>query len=204
VGKFLLGMVAMIMVPVVLLAVAVIMWVHYNNAEVRLRNQFSAQIEANKVVYDNVWKVISQQAQIADGYKEGFRQVWHDILTGQNEGQRTGSLQVFVNRINPQFDPGLYKKLMTTVDAKRTEFLTGQKKLIDVKREHDNIRTTMPGSFVVGSKPELELVLVTSGKTTDAFETRREDDVDLKLGVPPKQDAPPATPAPTPSATPTK
>lgn len=38
----------------------------YHNKEVTLRQSVLTQQQKNQVVYDRVWKVIQQQAQIAD------------------------------------------------------------------------------------------------------------------------------------------
>jgi len=149
----------------------------YYNREVSLRNQFAAQEKANEAVYDQVWKTISQQAQVTDEYKTGFRQVWAEIVKGTGGGQ--AALQVFVNRHNPQFDPRLYLKLMNTIEGQRKEFTNNQKKLIDIKREHDNVRTRFPSRWFVGHRPELELKIVTSDKTDDAFKTGKDNETNV-------------------------
>jgi hypothetical protein len=176
---FLIGCGALVVTGLVVGLVCVLVVVGYYNREQSLRNQFQAQEKANEVVFDQVWKTISQQAQVADGYKDAFRSVWAEIVkgTGGQAGQAT--LAVFVNRINPQFDAKLYLKLMNTVEGQRKEFANNQKKLIDLKREHDDLRTRFPSSLFVGGKPELELHLVTSDRTDEAFRTGRDNDTSL-------------------------
>lgn len=164
---------------IVFVVCMIIVIVGYYNKEVSLRNQFVAQEEANTVVYDEVWKVISQQAQVADTYKEGFREVWQAIVSGNSAANRQASLAVFVNHHNPQFDSKIYISLMNTIEGKRREFTNNQKKLIDIKREHDNLRTRFPSSVFVGSRPELQLHLVTSDRTEDVFKAGKDNDVQV-------------------------
>jgi len=178
-GKvFALGMVGLLGIAIL---VGVI-YVSYSNQEVRLRNAATAQETANTAIFDNVWKTIAQTANVKDDYKEDFRKSWTDILAANNSGSRMGSVQVFVNRINPKFDSGLYKRLMVVIESNRKEFLNNQKKLVDIKREHDNVRTTFPGSLICGNRPELKITIVTSGRTQDTFESGREDDISLRPG----------------------
>lgn len=174
---FLIGCGSLVAITVVLVIVFGLVILGYYNREAELRNQFNAQQKTNEAVYDQVWKVISQQAQVADGYKEAFRSVWAEIVKGNAGGQ--AALQVFINRHNPQFDSKLHLKLMNTIEGQRKEFTNNQKKLIDIKREHDNLRTKMPSSLFVGSKPELELKLVTSDRTDEAFQSGKDNNVDV-------------------------
>lgn len=157
----------------------VIYWIFISNNEIRLRNRFDAVSNENRIIYDNVWKTISQQAQVTDQYKEGFKEVWANIMSGKDTNSRSSALQVFVNRINPKFDSDLYKKLMNTIEAQRKEFLSNQKKLISVKQEHDNMRTTFPNSLVCGNRPELVLTLITSSNTEEIFEHGKEDNINV-------------------------
>lgn len=157
--------------------VVAIACVSYSNNEILLRNQATAQEQANEAIYDNVWKTISQQAQISQEYQDSFAKIWKDIIASRYENARGGALMSFIKEHNPEFSIELYKKLMVTVESERKEFLNNQKKLIDIKREHDNIRTTLPGSFIVGSRSELDITIVTSTKTKEVFERRVDDDV---------------------------
>jgi hypothetical protein len=151
----------------------------YFSKEVRLRNEFVKQQEVNVVIYDNVWKTIAQEAEIKETYKDEFKEVWEVISKG-NSANSAGALSVFINRHNPKFDSRITLKLMNTIEGSRKEFTNNQVKLIDIKREHDDLRKSPLSGLFVGSKPELELKLVTSDKTDDAFKTGKENDVSLK------------------------
>jgi len=156
------------------------MFISYSNREVLLRNQFSAQQKANEVVFDKVWKVIQQKAGVSSEYADKFRGIYTDIMDARY-GKGDGTLMKWITEQNPQFDAGLFKDLSLAIESNRTEFMRVQEKIIDIKREHDNLRMLFPSSVFLGIKgvKELEMKLVTSTRTERAFETGKDDDVEL-------------------------
>jgi len=164
-------------IVVFLAVVAGLMWMSYNNTEIRLRNQIGAQQKSNEAVFDNTWKIIKEQAGIADQYKEAFAKIYPDLMAGRYGNARGGALLSFITESNPQFDTKLYEKVSNSIEAQRTVFTNEQKKLLDLKREHDNVRMTFPGSVFVGSRPAIEVVVVTSTRTEKAFNTGKDDDL---------------------------
>lgn len=87
----------------------------------------------------------------------------------------------WIQEANPNFSVEMYKDLSLSIESNRAEFARVQQKLIDVKREHDNLRMKFPSSIVCSFKgvKELELKLVTSAKTDEAFKTGKEEDINL-------------------------
>lgn len=171
------GLLISVLVVVVLVVMYFFVSVSYKNQEVRLRNRISVQQKTNEVVYDTVWKIISQQAQVSENYKDSFKEIYGDIMEGRYGNENGGTLMKFITESNPQFDIRLYEKVSNSIEIQRTEFLREQKKLIDLKAAHDSLRKTEPASWFVGNVPEIEIQVVTSSKTTKTFETGREDDV---------------------------
>lgn len=155
-----------------------LMYMSYSNSEVRLRNAVKAQQEANTTSFDTCWKIIQGQAQVADKYKDSFKEIYVSLMQGREYG-KGGQLMKFITEANPNFDIRLFEKVSNSIEGQRTAFMRDQQKLIDLKREHDNVLTTMPGSFFVGSRPPVEIKIVTSTKTEKTFETRKEDDIDV-------------------------
>lgn len=153
----------------------------YHNREVTLRQSVIAQQQKNEVVYDRVWKTISQQAQISSEYADQFRAIYVEIMDQRySDGQ--GRLANFVQENSPVYSPQLMQTLMTTVEANRRDFEREQNALVDIKREHDLILQRMPAalytSMLFGRRP-IDISIVTSGRTEEAFETGQDNDVDL-------------------------
>lgn len=168
-----------LLIVVILVVIVVSMGVSYSNAEIRLRNQISAQQNNMKVVFDNTWKVIKQEAKVTDKYKDAFAEIYPKLMDERygNEGQ--GQLFSFIHESNPNFDASLYKKLMKTIEVQRTKFTYEQTKLIDFGREHENLLKTFPSSVFVGNREPIKLNIVTSTKTEEIFKDGIDDDVTL-------------------------
>lgn len=158
--------------------VGFLMYMSYSNSEVRLRNAVKAQQQSNETSFDTCWKIIQGQAQVADKYKESFKEIYTGLMEGRHY-EKGGALMKFITESNPTFDIRLFEKVSNSIEAQRTAFMRDQQKLIDLKREHDNLLTTMPGSFFLGSRSPVEIKVVTSSKTEKTFESRKEDDVDV-------------------------
>jgi hypothetical protein len=161
-----------------LVVMGFLMYMSYSNSEVRLRNAVKAQQEANTTSFDTCWKIIQGQAQVADKYKDSFKEIYVGLMEGRHY-EKGGNLMKFITEANPTFDIKLFEKVSNSIEGQRTAFMRDQQKLIDMKREHDNILTTMPGSFFVGSRPPVEIKIVTSSKTEKTFQTGKEDEVDV-------------------------
>jgi len=160
-----------------MLIVFALMWFGVSNQEVRLRNQIGTQQKNCEIVFDNTWKIISQKAQVADKYKDAFAKIYPELMAGRYD--KGGGLMKFVTESNSQFDVSLYKDLMSSIEGQRNIFTREQAKLIDYKREHDNLRQEFPSSIVVGGRPEIVVKIVTSDRTSQAFDTGKDNDVKL-------------------------
>jgi len=168
-------------VIVLIILITFFMGMGYKNEEVSLRNQAVAQQEANKVVYDKVWKVISQKAQIADKYQGSFKEIYGSIMDSRYQGEaKQAPLFKFVAEHNPNFSTKLYEDLSDAIESNGAEFARVQNRLIDIKREHDNLRMKFPSSVFVGERPELKIDIVTSGKTKETFVTGEENQSPIK------------------------
>jgi len=172
-----LGIVAALIIAVI---VVIFMGIGYRNKEVDLRNQAGAQQDANKIIYDKVWKVIKQKAQITDKYAADFKGIYTNIMGQRYQGDAKGApMFKWIQEQNPNFSVEMYKDLADAIEANRAEFARVQMRLRDIKREHDNLRQKFPSSMFVGGRAELDIKLVTSTKTEKTFETGVDDDVDL-------------------------
>jgi hypothetical protein len=166
-----------VLAVLVVLGVIFMMNISYGNAEVRLRNQIAAQQDANTLVYDKVWKVIAQKAQVTDQAKDSFKEIYIPLMEGRYK--QGGQMMKWIQEQNPQFDQSIYKDLMNSIEGLRTEFQNVQIKLRDLKREHDNLLDTAPSRWFLSGREKIKVQLVTSGKTSETFSTGEENDVDV-------------------------
>ena len=54
--------------------------INYENKEISLREQAEAQRGKIESVYDQMWKIISQQAQVTESYKDSFKEEVRNLL----------------------------------------------------------------------------------------------------------------------------
>lgn len=155
------------------------MYASYNNSEVSLRHRADAQQENLKVVHDRTWKIIQQQAQVSDRYRESFNEIYPALMEGRYGNARGGSLLSFIQESNPEFDVSLFKQLSASIEAQRTSFAREQKILLDIKRDHDVLLDSFPSSMFVGGRERLRVNVVTSTRTERTFDMGVDDEVDL-------------------------
>lgn len=155
------------------------MYVSAHNGEVSLRNQFNAQQKNNESSFDKTWKVIQQQAGVASEERESFRETYVEIMDATEGVAGSGMLASFFNQAKIDISPELFSKLMTTIEAQRESFHRDQQKLLEIKKDHDNILAQFPSSMFVGSRPSLEANIVTSAKTSEIFSAGEDNNVDL-------------------------
>jgi hypothetical protein len=148
--------------------------------EAQLVAEGEAQQKVSMVVFDKVWKVIDQKVQILGAYREDFKAIIRDEMTQRYQGEQKGSpMMKFIQENNINISTELYKEIMDCIEGQRTEFTSVQKRLIDIKFQHDKLLVTPPWNMFLKGKKPLEIRLVTSSKTERTFETGKEDDVQL-------------------------
>ncbi len=163
----------------VVLGLSIVLWaVGVSNDEIRLRNRANKQQESNQAFYGKLWQILHEKAGVADEYKEAFKEIYVPLIEGRYS-QGDGSLMKWITEHNPQFDASLYKDLMVTIEGQREGFFTEQQKLIDINREHTNMRTTIPKKWIVGKRPELGIVVINPVVATEAFKTGVEPETNL-------------------------
>jgi len=167
-----------VIIGVVLISIIGIMYVTTSNKEIKTKNLFTAQQTTCEAYFDKMWKVLQQQASVADQYKEAFKEIYPDLIEGRysNGG---GQLMQWVQEHNPEFDSSLYGKLMNSIEAQREGFFNEQRKLISINNEHRNLLELFPTSLFVGGRDTLNLVVITSLKTKNIYESGEENDIEL-------------------------
>lgn len=158
-----------------------ILRVSYSNGEIRQRNLVLAQQETCKAFFDKMWKVLQQKAEIADQYKDAFKDIYPGLIAGRYSNDNGGS-QMFMKWVtehNPSFDLSLYRDLSNAVESERTSFFYEQKKLISMNNEHRNKIMTFPGTWFLAGREAIAIIVITSDATASAYETKQENNLDL-------------------------
>ena len=155
------------------------MYISTSNKEITLRTRIEAQNKKCEVNYDKMWKIISQTAQVADEYKNTFKEVYPDIIEGRYGNENGGTLMKWIKEANPVFDVTLFRDLNRQIEAQRTGFAYEQELLVDLDAQHKLLRRTFPNSLIVGNRPDVRLTIITSSRTNRAVESGVDDEVEL-------------------------
>ncbi len=153
------------------------------NSEVAARAEFNAQLKVNESSFDKTWKVIQQEAQVASAERESFRKTYAEIMQSQQGIAGNGQLASFFTQANINVSPELFSKLMTSIEAQRESFHRDQMKLAEIKSKHDKILGGFPGNvlFFFVHRDPLEIKMITSDRTNEAFASGTDNNVDLNL-----------------------
>jgi beta-lactam-binding protein with PASTA domain len=179
-NKTLIAVVGLVGVLILGVIMVVGMYVTYSNKEVRLRNALVAKQTDNKNEMDNMWKQISQVTQVTDEQKKALVEIFSGYASARTGNNAGASLAKWVKEAVPNVDQTTFRNLQNIIASKRDGFVMRQKELLDLKREHDNVIDTLPGSLFVGGRGKINVVIVTSGRTEDAFQTGQDNDVSLR------------------------
>ena len=154
----------------------------FRSSVVSLKNQIDAQHTVNKSNYDTMWKKFKEMTQVTDIQAEQFKDLYTGLIEGRN--QDTGLLFNMVQEQNPTLSPEVYTNLQREIASSRNTFDNNQKKLIDIVREYNTRIDTGTGfffNFVFNFEPiDADKLIVTSERTTNAFETNKDEVIDLK------------------------
>lgn len=150
------------------------------NTHIDLKNQIEAKQKANEAIFDNTWKKINQTVQVSDKYKDGLKEVLMAYTSGRSKGD-SQLLMDWTKEAVPTFDSSIYKQINNVIVSSRDDFTKNQEILIDLSRQHQQFIQKFPNNIfcaVLGIK-EIDIKVVTSSKTEEAFNTGKEDDIKL-------------------------
>ncbi len=169
-------MIAIIVIAVIVL-ILVGLYFYYNNLEIRLRNEAEAQRGKIESVFDKMWKVIKQKAEVAEQYREAFEEIYPKLIEGRYGTGQDGSLMKWIQEHNPDFDTSLYLSLSQSIETLRAEFSKYQERMLDIIREHKSLLQTLPAKWFLGNRPPIEYEVISSTRTKQVMEDAIDDNV---------------------------
>lgn len=175
---------AVVIGGLILLAGILAIWgVGTYNSAASLKNQYDAKVKANEALFDNMWKKISQSAQVTDAQKDALKEIFTSYAEARTGTGSKGSFASMVTEAIPQVDTSVYKNLQNIITGARDEWTANQVALVDIAREYNRMLAVFPSNILLGafSFQKLDPKVITSSRTGEAFRTGKDDDTDLKL-----------------------
>jgi hypothetical protein len=151
------------------------MYANAHNTEVSLRAQFEAKQEEAELAYDNMWKIIEEQAGVARSYRDSFGDIYQEMISGRYE-HGGGQMMQWIQENNPEFDTSMMQTVMASIESQRTVSMRVQTELLDIEREHTQYIQTFPATIFVGGRERLDAQIVTSDRTQESFATGRDNE----------------------------
>lgn len=152
------------------------------NSQASLQNLYEMKVKDNSSEFDNMWKKISQVVQIPEAKKNAFIEIFQSYAQARtSEGQ--GQMMTWIKEAVPNADLSTYDKAMNIIVASRDGWTMRQKELVAIASQYNDALVRFPGNFFLrmfGFK-KIDPKVITSSRTEKAFETGKDDDVDLGL-----------------------
>ena len=163
------------------LIMILLMGVSFHNKEVKLRNLIVNKQTDNKNEMDAMWKNISQTAQVAEKDRTSLMEIFNGYAQGRAGTDPKTPLMNWIKEAVPNIPSGTFDKLMNIIVSQRDGFKFRQKEILDYKREHDNLVSTFPNLIfaTILGRDKVNLVIVTSTRTEEAFKSGKDDEVNL-------------------------
>jgi len=152
----------------------------YNTAS-RLHNLYDSKLVDNTSEFDNMWKKISQTAQIPEAKKNALKDIFEGYAAARSGNADGGQLMKWVQESVPNVDLSEYKDLMNIIVGSRDSWTNRQKELVDIARQYNEMLSVFPSNVFLGlfGMEKINAKVVTSSRTDKAFESGKDDDVDL-------------------------
>lgn len=160
-------------------------YLNFQNECNKFENGIEAQYNDNRNVYDNGWKTVVEKAQVPQMYTKQLKELYHEAITGRYGPEGSKALFQFIKEQNPTLDPSIFVQIQQSIEVFRNRFAQSQTELVSRKQEYKNsLTTTIHGRFynMFASYPKIDLVkydIVTSGRTEQAFETKKDEPLKL-------------------------
>jgi hypothetical protein len=175
---------AVLVVVVVLVGLVAAQIIETYNAEVRLRNTIGAKQRDNRSEYDNLWKKISQVAQVTDTQKQALIDIFTEHARARGGIHSGDAVIKWLQESVPNVDTSTFTNLQNIIVGSRDSFTMRQKELLNLKREHDILLDSFPSGLILRTmgREKIDVTVITSSKAEATFDRGKDDDVSLPKG----------------------
>lgn len=150
-----------------------------------METRLEAEMKNNEQILANYGKKIKEAAQIPSMQTDDLVKIFTGTLGARYGSDGSKAAFQWIKEQNPQLDQSTYRNLQNLIEGGRNKFENSQTKLIDIKRQYKKaLRTFWQGMWLrVAGLPSIDLdkiVVVTSERAVNAFETGREEALQIR------------------------
>jgi hypothetical protein len=150
------------------------------NTQASLKNRYEMKVKDNSSEFDNMRKKIQQVAQVPEQKKNAFKEIFNSYASARtSEGQ--GKMMAWIKESVPAVDMSIYDNLMNIIIASRDSWTMRQKELVAIAEVYNGNLVKFPNNVILGmfGFSKIDPKVITSTRTEKAFETNKDDDVQL-------------------------
>jgi hypothetical protein len=152
------------------------------NKEQDKRIDFEVEYRSRTAEYSKVTKILAGKGIVAKANDTAFQNVVRAFMENRKDGEAVG--MKWITEAYPNVDAGkiqeMYMDLSRAIEAQREAFFQTERKLSDIKGQHDRILRRFPGNIffsIMGTKP-IDYKIIADTRTNRAVETGVDDNVD--------------------------
>lgn len=157
------------------------MVISYSNQEVILRTTIEAKQKDNTSEFDNMYKKISQVAQVSEKQLAVLKDIFVSYADARTGGKDDQMLMKWVKESVPNVDTTTMNNLQNIIVGSRDAWTMRQKELVDLSREHTKLLRVFPSNFILSilGRKQIDITIVTSSRTDKAFTTGKDEDTEV-------------------------
>lgn len=188
------AMIALAVVLGILLLVGGFLFMSYvsaHNQANSMEKALAGTLENNENILSQYGQKVAEAAQVPDMMRDDVSRVTREALQARYGEEGSKAVFQMLTEQNPQLDPTLYRNIQQIIEGGRTQFQTGQTRLIDQKRAYE----TALGSFWTGmwmrmaGFPKVDLSkfkAISTERAQQVFEQGKETSpIQIRPAVPP-------------------
>ena len=144
-----------------------------------------AQYQDNQNVLANYYNKVNELIQVPEQYKNDYKEIIESAVKGTYGEGGSKAIFQFLQERQINYDNSLNVKMMQVIESGRNDFKNSQTTLIDKRRTYQVYLADLYTGFVAKLMgfPKVDLKRydpVINDKTEKAFETKRDEGLDLK------------------------
>ena len=111
----------------------------YNKRDREIRNEAEAHRKILEQTYDHIWSQIKQYCDISEEYRRSFNNIYPNLIDTDMDDDR---MLNWILDCNINFEPGNYAIVMENIDDDRARFVSHQRRMINLMREHRELHSS--------------------------------------------------------------
>jgi Tfp pilus assembly protein PilE len=139
--------------------------------DAELRATFKAELANREGQFDAFKNTMKDFGGLKKSKENTIKELYATVVTGRPGQSPNAAMLTFVKESNPNYDESIYTNMMQQVKALRMDYANVQKRLADVKNQHDQLRTKFWSRMFLSNNSELKYEVTSTAQTKETMRT---------------------------------